>query len=135
MSSSDIWMTYGKHLCPIYIPPTDMGIAQQQCKANVDLVSDNVRALGSRLSIETERGVYYGWVQLAAIVFTKAEFSVAVMMPCALLDYDTQAPPVGLLRRGVVLGSRRYEVMRTQCLSCPAGRRDTRGQGAGTVGA
>ena len=112
-----------------------MGIAQQQCKANVDLVSDNVRALGSRLSIETERGVYYGWVQLAAIVFTKAEFSVAVMMPCALLDYDTQAPPVGLLRRGVVLGSRRYKVMRTQCLSCPAGRRDTRGQGAGTVGA
>ena len=111
-----------------------MGIAQQQCKANVDLVSDNVRALGSRLSIETERGVYYGWVQLAAIVFTKAEFSVAVMMPCALLDYDT-ASCWFTTPGGVALGSRRYEVMRTQCLSCPAGRRDTRGQGAGTVGA
>ena len=92
-----------------------MGIAQQQCKANVDLVSDNVRALGSRLSIETERGVYYGWVQLAAIVFTKAEFSVAVMMPCALLDYDT-GPSCWFTTWRVVLGSRRYEVMRTQCL-------------------
>ena len=39
-----------------------MGIAQQQCKANVDLVSDNVRALGSRLSIETERVGGVLWV-------------------------------------------------------------------------
>ena len=43
------------------------------------------------------------------------EFSVAVMMPCALLDYDT-ASCWFTTPGGVALGSRRYEVMRTQCL-------------------
>ena len=56
---------------------------------------------------------------------------------CALLDYDTATPSVGLLHWRVVFGSRRYEVIRTQCLGVARGDRvvrDTGGRVQGQLG-
>ena len=74
----------------------------------------------------------YGWVQLAGIVYTKRGGGVLSSSYDAVRYIMTQSP-VGLLHYGVVLGSRRYKVKRTQCLGVAKGEfvRDSRARDTG----
>ena len=87
--------------------------------------------LGSDLALRL-RCVCYGWVQLAGIVYTKRGGGVLGSSYDAVRYIMTQSP-VGLLHYGVVLGSRRYKVKRTQCLGVAKGEfvRDSRARDTG----
>ena len=87
--------------------------------------------LGSDLALRV-RCVCYGWVQLAGIVYTKRGEGVLSSSYDAVCYIMTQSP-VGLLHYGVVLGSRRYKVKRTQCLGVAKGEfvRDSRARDTG----